>query len=502
MKYFLRLAPGGRYTPWLAALALLALLLAGRATRAQAPADGPLPVVAGTVNAIVRDGSTVYIGGTFSYVGPNTPNGSALDASAGTPNLAYARLNGVVNAAVPDGAGGWYIGGSFTQVGGVARSRLAQLDANGAVTAFDPSANNTVYALAVAGGTLYAGGAFTTIGGQARNYLAALSAADGTVLSTFDPNASNTVSALAVANGVVYAGGAFTTIGGQTRNRLAALNAADGTALSSFSPSANSAVYALAVANGTVYAGGGFSTIGGQTRSRIAALSAADGTVLSSFNPSASSAVYALAVAGNTVYAGGGFSTIGGQPRSGLVALNASTGAPLPVVLTAFTATLAAPGAVRLAWATASELTSAAFEVERSLDGVAFTKIGTVAAAGTSATPRTYTLLDAVLPAGPRQVYYRLRQVDQDGLAVYSPVRTITLAGAGAGLSVYPNPAVGGAATLLGASPGAAVQVLNALGRLVATATADAAGTTQLAGLAPGLYVVRAGQQALRLAVE
>jgi uncharacterized protein YfaS (alpha-2-macroglobulin family) len=59
------------------------------------------------------------------------------------------------------------------------------------------------------------------------------------------------------------------------------------------------------------------------------------------------------------------------------------------------------------------------------------------------------------------------------------------------------------AATLSGVAPGAAVQLLDALGRTAATATADATGTATLAaGLAPGVYVVRAGAQALRLTVE
>ena len=174
---------------------------------------------------------------------------------------------------------------------------------------------------------------------------------------------------------------------------------------------------------------------------------------------------------------------------------------PLPVVLTSFTA-MAGSGSVRLAWATASEVNSARFEVERSLDGVAFAQIGTVAAAGRSTQAHTYTLLDAARPAGASRLYYRLRQVDVDGAAHYSPVRAVVLAGAGMGLSLYPNPARGGAATLAGASPGAAVTVLDALGRLVATGLADSAGTAMLGGLAPGVYVVRVGQQALRLAVE
>jgi uncharacterized delta-60 repeat protein len=179
--------------------------------------------------------------------------------------------------------------------------------------------------------------------------------------------------------------------------------------------------------------------------------------------------------------------------------------APLPVELTAFTATAGTSGTVRLAWTTASEKNSQLFEVERSADGVTFGKIGTLAAAGTSLTPRAYALLDAKLPTGATVLYYRLRQVDLDGTAHYSVVRTVALAGASAGLSLYPNPAHGGAATLLGAQPGTVVTVLDALGRTVATAPADASGTAVLVlpqGLAAGVYVVRAGQQALRLTVE
>ena len=73
---------------------------------------------------------------------------------------------------------------------------------------------------------------------------------------------------------------------------------------------------------------------------------------------------------------------------------------PLPVELVAFTATAEGPAAVRLAWATASEKNSAAFEVERSADGTVFTPIGTVAAAGSSSAPHSYALRDGLLPVG------------------------------------------------------------------------------------------------------
>lgn len=193
-----------------------------------------------------------------------------------------------------------------------------------------------------------------------------------------------------------------------------------------------------------------------------------------------------------------------GSQASPTYALTVSS-PPLPVELTAFTATLASPRTVRLAWATASEKNSARFEVERSPDGVAFARIGTVAAAGSSTTALTYGHLDDKLPAGTAQFYYRLRQVDLDGTSSYSPVRPVSLMGGAASFALFPNPAHGGTATLTGATPGTVVTVYDALGRPVASATADAAGTAALVllrGLATGVYVVRNGPTALRLVVE
>ena len=177
---------------------------------------------------------------------------------------------------------------------------------------------------------------------------------------------------------------------------------------------------------------------------------------------------------------------------------------PLPVELSAFTATAAGPAAVRLAWTTASEKNSDRFEVERSADGTAFDRLGTVAAAGSSSAPLAYAYLDERLPAGAATLYYRLRQVDVDGTFSYSPVRSVARSGP-AGLALFPNPVHGVAATLTGALPGTVVTVFAALGSRVTSAPADATGTAALllpAGLPTGVYVVRAGGNALRLTVE
>ena len=71
-------------------------------------------------------------------------------------------------------------------------------------------------------------------------------------------------------------------------------------------------------------------------------------------------------------------------------------------------------------------------------------------------------------------------------------------------LAAFPNPAHE-AVALTGAVPRAAIAVLDALGRPVLTATADARGAAVLrlpAGLAPGLYMLRAGTALGRLVVE
>lgn len=281
-------------------------------------------VTNGAVRAVVSTSSTIYIGGHFTYVGPNTGSFAALNTSSGAPDLSWPQVDGSVFACVPDGTGGWYIGGSFTHVGGYARNRLAHVGADGTVdAAWKPNASNDVYALAVSGSTVYVGGAFGTVGGASRSSIAALDAATGNA-TAWNPHANNRVRSLVISDSTIYAGGDFTTIGGASRNRIAAINAATGTA-TAWNPNAGNTVWALALSGSTVYAGGEFGSIGGASRSVIAAIDATTG-IATAWNPNGNGPVYTLAVSGTTVYAGGLFMTIGGASRTGIAAINAATG--------------------------------------------------------------------------------------------------------------------------------------------------------------------------------
>ena len=286
-------------------------------------------VTGGDVNAIAlqADGKIV-IGGFFTNVGGQIRNRLARLNTDGTLDMAFdPNANNAVRSLAIQGDGKIIAGGQFTTLspnGGAAvtRNRIARLNSDGTLdTAFNPNANNTVFAIVVqADGRILVGGFFNglnSIGGASRNRIARLNS-DGTADMGFDPNASNAVFALAVQpDGKVLAGGDFTTMGLAVRNRLARLDASTGAA-DSFDPNANLGVFTIALqADGKFVVGGDFTTMGSQSRRCVARFDPAG--ALDAFDPSANigASVFAVRVqADGNVLVGGNFSSIAGQPRS------------------------------------------------------------------------------------------------------------------------------------------------------------------------------------------
>ena len=168
---------------------------------------------------------------------------------------------------------------------------------------------------------------------------------------------------------------------------------------------------------------------------------------------------------------------------------------PLPVELTLFEAKAAKQDAL-LSWTTASEKNNDHFDVERSIDGVTFVRIGQVKGQGTSLSSTTYALTDAGIGAkASGQVYYRLKQVDTDGTATYSPVRTVTfIKSVTPAITLFPNPATTGTNLDLTQLPTGTYQVsvLDATGRVVLGVTLEAglAHALDLNTIASGTYMV------------
>lgn len=96
---------------------------------------------------------------------------------------------------------------------------------------------------------------------------------------------------------------------------------------------------------------------------------------------------------------------------------------------------------IDLSWKTASEINTAYVIVQRSGNGSDFKDIGQVTSAGNSTTLQQYTFSDYTMLSAEN--YYRLKQIDQDGLVEYSDiiqVRTTCIEDNIGTLDVFPNP--------------------------------------------------------------
>ena len=142
------------------------------------------------------------------------------------------------------------------------------------------------------------------------------------------------------------------------------------------------------------------------------------------------------------------FISIGGFPVEYIPAINGpvingpaviNNGGVLPIELISFTATISGES-IHITWATATELNNDYFTIERSLDGLNWTKIGEISGAGNSTSRIDYEFFDT--NPIPGIVYYRLMQTDFDGQFEYFKP-TVVVFEPGNFFKVYPNPSIG-----------------------------------------------------------
>ncbi len=287
--------------------------------------------------AVLSTGKVFIVGEFPIYNGVARQRIARLNAD-GTLDTAFnpgGGLNDYVDYVAVQTDGKPIVGGGFTSASDVGRQGLARFNTDGSLdTTFNHGngISDFVYRVAVQpdGKVLVAGG-FLSINDAKRRCLARLNA-DGTLDTTFNPGAGagNLIYALALqADGKVLIGGAFTTFNGVARNYVARLNA-DGSVDTTFNPGSGASyyVYSLAVqSDGKVLVGGAFSTFNGVARKYLARLNA-DGSVDPAFDPGRSGlddSVSVVAVQGNgQLFVGGNlFIITDGVRRNGIVRLNA-----------------------------------------------------------------------------------------------------------------------------------------------------------------------------------
>jgi hypothetical protein len=283
----------------------------------------------GRVMQILPAGDKVILAGSFDYIGPQTGYGVGVDESAGTMLPGAPIVNGTVYAAIPDGDGGWYIGGDFTSVGGVFRHNAAEIAADGTLTHWNPSPDGPVYALAVTDGSVVLGGAFATVDTLTANRLAAVDPDHiGDLTPGWSASADAPVRALVPTAQGLLVGGDFSSVDGLAHRGLARIVGSTGALDTTFTATANASVRTIALtpdASGA-YLGGAFTAVGPsgsqQGRNRLAEVDTATGA-LQGWNPGSDNTVMSLAVdpSAGTVYAGGLFGTVGGVSRAYLAGI-------------------------------------------------------------------------------------------------------------------------------------------------------------------------------------
>jgi hypothetical protein len=176
------------------------------------------------------------------------------------------------------------------------------------------------------------------------------------------------------------------------------------------------------------------------------------------------------------------------------------TSTPLPITLVSFTAQLNAENTVNLKWTTVTEINVSHFEIEKSMDGINFTKAGTVSAKGNSTDVTNYTLTDKINTDQAVLIYYRLRSVDIDGKSQLSSTRIIRMnkqSEQAISIVTYPNPVSNEVRITIPANwqnKKVVYEIFNASGKMakrVETAGSSQTETINVSSLSAGFYIVR-----------
>ena len=157
----------------------------------------------------------------------------------------------------------------------------------------------------------------------------------------------------------------------------------------------------------------------------------------------------------------------------------------LPVTLVKFSAT-AESKAAKLAWETASELNNEKFEIQRSVNGTDFVKIGEVKGNATSQKTNNYNFRDFTPASGLN--YYRLKQIDFNGAYAYSDIKFVNFDLNEITFTVFPNPV---ADVVNFSETVTSIALYDLQGKLIISHNTPATSLKIPANLTKGIYVLK-----------
>jgi len=260
------------------------------------------------------------------FIVKRDPNGNWCKWTGSAYQSLITGLNGQVNCMAEGPDGKIYVGGAFTNAGGIANADyLARwnpvTEQWEAVVSIPEDPATSVLAMAFdAYGDLYIGGIFENLGSSAGDYIVKITNIFGTpTINALGTGLNNSCWQLVVApNGDLYAGGDFTLAGGVANTAHIAKWLPFYSSWAPLSTGLNNTVYAFAFApNGDLYVGGLF------TDASYPYLCKWNGTAFSvvGTNTDIGAYVYTL-VFGATgyLYVGGGFTNAGGIANADYIA--------------------------------------------------------------------------------------------------------------------------------------------------------------------------------------
>jgi len=326
-------------------LIILISILAANKTSAQ----NCLPKIAHDSLQLVTDGivfcseskgDTMYIGGAFKYIGKYT-GGIGRISDNGDLNIGsnWPRVHGRVYTVVPDGKGGYYIGGRFSKIGDSTRSNFAHVDSQWRVTAFrlEVGYGNSTFVSAIVphNNKLYIAGSFSRVNGLDRSHAACVEIPSLRVLKWNPGVLGRNINAMVLYNGKIYLGGEFTGFNhaaGPVDSNIAVVDTLLGDVVDTLY-NANGIVRDMFLDGDMLYVAGAFKKINDSSRSNIASFYLPTDS-LTAWNPFPNNPQYnyinSVKVVGSKVYLGGSFEWVNNVKRRNAAVVNKWSAALLP----------------------------------------------------------------------------------------------------------------------------------------------------------------------------
>jgi outer membrane protein assembly factor BamB len=287
------------------------------------------------VYAVEVTADTVYIGGEFTSL-RNVVTGdvvsrarlAAFDRQTGEllPDWTPSASSQVRTIEASADGQRIFVGGTFNQVDGLSRPRVAAITSAGEVVDdWRVQVDRRLFDLAVVGEHLYLAGVFTSVGNQSHIGIARVQASDATVDHAWDPSASDVRGITLAPNGSdLVLTGRFTTLNGANRRYLGSVRLDTG-AVTGWAPVAECSAcwHREVVADGdSVY------VAGSGPAGRLVRYNATTGARV--WRTTANGDVQSVEVFDGVVYGGGHFTALAGRERRFVGAVNASNGTVRP----------------------------------------------------------------------------------------------------------------------------------------------------------------------------